>query len=279
LQTCIDKVEAADPSEADEVKRNLPCASCGESGRCLNAKRKELGPIIYDREILTKPRGSESTQFPDELLDPCMRPDQSLAPTYRKPFTFESEFKVVQAWDIAWSERAGGDWLVCMTGVVNVHSGRRMLIDIERWQQKTFPQQIKLMKDKWKQFDADLVVIESDAAQRVWKQQLDRTAMPVVSHYATEKRDFAVGVPSLVILLEGRKWEFPSRPNSYHSAEFEIFKAELAAFGWSDGKLEGVGEHDDTVMTWWHLNWGMSRFVQGTGNGDEYHRGVQSGVH
>ncbi len=37
--------------------------------------------------------------------------------------------------------------------------------------------------------------------------------------------------------------------------------AEFEAFGWNDGKLEGVGEHDDTVMCFWHLNWAIDKLV------------------
>jgi hypothetical protein len=52
--------------------------------------------------------------------------------------------------------------------------------------------------------------------------------------------------------------------------------SELEAFGWVDGKLEGVGEHDDTVMALWHLKWGIDTMVVGPVP-LETHVGVQQG--
>ncbi len=101
------------------------------------------------------------------------------------------------------------------------------------------------------------------------------TAVPVLAHGASGKTDFASGVPSLLLELEQEKWEFPYQRGSYHREEMDVFLGELEAFGWNDGKLQGVGEHDDTVMAWWHLSWALGR-LQMTGRSAK-HRGIQSG--
>ena len=278
LQTCIDTIEAAPPEKQVEVKYELPCQVCPENTSCLNAKRKELGSLMYDREILTRPRSSESSLFPRELFEPLLSRTECCVPFWHKPFSLEHEYAVVQAWDLAWSEKIGGDWLVCMTAYVHKVTGRRHLLDIERWQRKTFAEQIKLIEAKWGVYAADLVVIEGDAAQKIWKQEVARnTAVPVLSHDAGgEKHNLAVGVPGLLILLENRKWEFPYAPG-YHREEVDTFLTEAEAFGWVDGHLQGVGEHDDTVMCFWHLNWGIDRFL-GMGTG-EHRRGTQDGTY
>lgn len=278
LQSCIDTVESAPVDQQAEVKFNLPCMSCPERGRCLNAKRKEIGSLMYSREILTHPRTSDSSLFPRDLFAPLMIRNESFVPFWRKPFGVEHEYAVVQAWDIAWSEKTGGDWLVCMSGYVHRESGRRRLLDISRWQKKSFAEQIGLIQSQHRAFGADMVVIEGDAAQAVWKQQVATTTdVPVVKHFASDgKQDLANGVPGLLILLENRKWEFPEGPEgSYHRGNLDVFLDEAEAFGWVDGKLQGIGEHDDTVMGWWHLNWGMRRFVND--GSEEFHRGVQPG--
>lgn len=261
LQECIDIVEAAPPEEKSKVKFDLPCSECPEASRCLNSKRKELGPLLYDREILTKPRSQESTLFGMELFEPLLHKDQSFVPYWHKPFSLEHKYAVVQAWDLAWSEKIGGDYLVCMTASVHLDSGQRRLLDLQRWQRITFDEQVKLIEAKWQAFNADAVIIESDAAQSIWSKHIGRnTAVPVKPHSAGGKRDLSSGVPSLLIQLENRKWEFPYEQGSLRHDEMENFLAELEAFGWVDGKLEGVGEHDDTVMCWWHLNYGLSLF-------------------
>jgi hypothetical protein len=276
LQECIDTVEAAPPELQSQVKFDLPCKTCAEKEGCLNAKRKELGPLMYDREILTSPRSSESSLFPLEMFKPMLMRDQNCVPYWHKPFSVESEYAVVQAWDLAWSEKIGGDWLVCMTAYVHRVTGRRHLLDVQRWQRLTFPAQCALIEARWEAYKSDLVVIEGDAAQQIWRQHMTATtSVPVLSHSSGSKGDLAAGVPGLLILLENRKWEFPYA-QGYHREEIDTWLSEMEAFGWVDGKLQGVGEHDDTVMCFWHLNWGIDKYLA-MGTGEQY-RGMQDGA-
>ena len=280
LQACIDEVEAAPPDRRGQVKAELPCKTCTENSRCLNSKRKELGPLMYDREILTKPRSSESSLFPMELFEPLLARDQVLVPHWLKPFGDEERYAVAQAWDLAWSERIGGDFLVCETAYLDRATGRRHMLDIERWQQVSFDEQIQLIATKWNLYKADLVVIEDDAAQAIWSKHVGRnTAVPVLPHGASGKTDMASGVPGLILMLETRRWEFPYGDQaSYHRDEMDVFLAECEAFGWSDGKLQGVGEHDDTVMCWWHLNWALDRLQAAESGRTEIRRNVVPGA-
>lgn len=274
LQECIDEVEAADVKDQAKVKFNLPCADCDKSSACLNAKRKELGPLLYDREIITKPRSSESSLFPMELMQPMLWPELSLVPYWHKPFSMEHHYRVVQAWDLAWSEKIGGDYLVSMTASIDLRTGQRRLLDLQRWTKISFEDQINLIEAKWQIYQADLVVIESDAAQSIWTQKVKTTtAVPVVPHSAGGKTDLASGIPSLLIMLENEKWEFPYQVGSDKHDEMQNFMAEMEAFGWVDGKLQGVGEHDDTVMCWYHLNWGLTKFALSPGGSTNQHHG------
>jgi hypothetical protein len=83
----------------------------------------------------------------------------------------------------------------------------------------------------------------------------------VVPHSASEKKDLQMGVPGLLIQFQNRKWEFPYKAGSWLFEEMENFLGELEAFGWSEGKLQGVGEHDDTVMCFWHLSWAIDTML------------------
>lgn len=281
LQQCIDEVEAAPLEKQAEVKFNLPCQDCEKSSACLNAKRKELGPLLYDREILTNPRSSESSLFPMELFEPLLHEDLALVPYWYPPFSLEHVFKVVTAWDLAWSEKIGGDYLVSMTGCIDLRTGQRRLLDIQRWQRISFDDQVKMIELKWGVYNADMVVIESDAAQKIWSQHIGKnTSVPVIEHSAAEKRDLALGVPGLLIQLENKKWEFPNMPGSLRHEEVENFLAEIEAFGWVDGALQGIGEHDDTVMCWYHLSWGLDKYAKAMvrGGATEQSRGVVPGA-
>jgi hypothetical protein len=277
LDSCIELVEGAPPDQQGTVKANLPCHTCPEKSRCLNAKRKDIGSLMFDREILTRPRASESTFFPRELMEPMLNKASALQMTYRKPEGLETSYAVGQAWDLAWSERTGGDYLVCMTAVVDLARGVSRLLQIERWQKVPFDEQCKLIEHKWRQYGAQFVVIESDAAQTIWAQHVAATTpVPVIRHDSSGKRDLAHGVPSMLIQFQNRKWEFPYTEGSWCQEEVDNLLTELEAFGWVNGKLEGVGEHDDTVMCLWHLNWAIQRLLLGAAP-QEGHAGMVAG--
>jgi len=264
-QECIDIVLAAPPEDRTVVKFGLPCDTCELASACLNAKRKVMGPLLYDREIQTVPRSSESSMFPRELFEPDMLRDEEFLRYYVKPYSFEDRFAVASAWDIAWSERSGGDWMVKMTAVLDRETGKRKLIDILRVQKLSFKQQVELVQDEWRKYHDDAVVMEADAAQKVWGQYIgETTAVPIMRHEAGAsqedggKRDLTTGVPSLIMQLEAHRWQWPNQRGTFHNENMEVFLSEAENFGWVDGKLEGVGEHDDTVMAWYHLQWVMN---------------------
>lgn len=276
LDACIDTVEAAPPEHQAEVRRNLPCASCPENTRCLNAKRLEIGPLLFDREIQTSPRASESSLFPRDLMAPMLDPDQSCLPHYRKPEGLEDRYVVVSGWDMAWSEKVGGDYLVKITGIGDRVTGRKRVIDIERHQRMPYPQQCRLVEEHHYRYVTDLDVIEGDAMQVIYRQSLaEYTDVPVMSHNAAgAKRDLHVGVPGMLIEFTNRRWTFPHRPGGRGYDDIETLLSEFEAFGYQDGKLEGAGEHDDCVMAFWHLWWGMRLML---GHTDELSTGLQEG--
>lgn len=260
---------------ADEWE--LPCASteaaCPDAQRCLIAKRKEVGALMFDRELLTTPRASSSSLFPLERHGPCHNPDTSLVPNFRSG---GERFAVCNGWDIAWSERTGGDWLAKITSAVDRATGKKKMLDVSRWQALTFRQQVGLIRQEHISYNCDLTVIEEAGAQSIWVQEAgheeeldfvdDRGEellgelkdIRVVGHGASDKRDFAKGVPGLILDLDAKRWEFPFLEGSYHHDEMLNFIIELEAFGWNEDRLEGVGEHDDTVMAWWHNDWGLN---------------------
>lgn len=272
LPECVARVDAAAPDARHQVRMGLPCDQggpnpepgvddCPAAGRCLTAKRKAMGSLLFDRENLTRPRSSASSMFPRELWEPCLDRHDDLVPHYNKPFGHSMRLGVASAWDVAWSERTGGDYVVKMTGVIDRETGKRRIVDILRVKGLTFAQQKELTVAEWRKYHDDVVVVESNAAQVLYAQELERTPVPVLRHPMQKKGDLEKGIPRLVVQLEARKWELPYRDGGFHHEHAEVFLAECEAFGWNNGKLEGVGEHDDTVAAWHHLAWALDRLV------------------
>jgi len=255
---------------------SLPCEECSEQSGCLVAKRKEVGPLMFDQEFLTTPRSSASSIFPRERTKKMLRADLSFLTSFTPDQP--GRFAIVNGWDIAWSERTGGDYLAKISTYYDRATRKRRFLDISRWQALTFRQQVELIRQEHRLYSANLSVIEEAGAQSVWTQEVkatgaevhdERTAelmaalseVKVLGHEASDKRSLAKGVPSLLLDLEREAWELPFQEGTYHHEEAENFLVELEAFGWNDDKLEGVGEHDDTVMAWWHNSWGLEQHV------------------
>jgi len=84
------------------------------------------------------------------------------------------------------------------------------------------------------------------------------------------KNDLEKGVPSLRPLLENKKWRCPQGDtNSVEKAR--IWIGEMNAFSWINGKVQGVGSHDDTVMAAWIAEQAVRRggFSASFGNGED----------
>jgi len=276
LQECIDQVEAASPESKKQVVRDLPCPECPMNTGCLTAKRKELGPVLYDREIQTRPRSQESTLFPFDLFAPMLNPDLSMVPHWRKTNGVEQYEIVVSGWDLAWSEKVGGDHLVRVTALHDLRTHKNRLLNVQRFPQGLrYTEQCELIKSEWRRYEDDLVVIETDAAQVIWAQQLEQSSqVPVFRHTAGDKANLRIGVPGLLIDFDNERWEFPYNEHGNGFDTMLSLLAEFEAFGWTDGKLEGVGEHDDMVMAFWHCSHGLKLM---TGMADEFRSGNQDG--
>jgi hypothetical protein len=81
-----------------------------------------------------------------------------------------------------------------------------------------------------------------------------------------EKTNLAEGVPAIKLSLLNDLWIVPS--GDAESAEFAAtWQSEMAAMGWADGKLQGVSEHDDTVMMFWFLERAVRLVEEWVGRG------------
>jgi hypothetical protein len=67
--------------------------------------------------------------------------------------------------------------------------------------------------------------------------------------YSASKNALDQGVPALRMLFENGKIKIPWAPETRDIVQEWV--TELQAFGWAEGKLQGVGAHDDTVIAQW----------------------------
>jgi hypothetical protein len=218
--------------------------------KALKHKLKEIGSVAFTREILCNPISDDISIFPSYLFPPlydetfCMRPSQDKIR--------EMGLSVYAGVDIALSASVGADYFVIF--VIGVDDkGNHYLLDIIRAKGKPFHWQLAKIEWACQRYLVDLCHIESNQAQRVWPDEMKRTTdAPVKEFHTTAQNKYPLdkGIPGLRILLENLKVIIP-RGDAYSIEVTDNWMTECQAFGFVDGKLEGIGAHDDTVMGWW----------------------------
>jgi hypothetical protein len=233
----------------------------------LAITKREMGSSLrFSREYLCEPISDEASLFPAYLFD---------APGIKQPYMLglpashwkQLGMETYMGVDLAMSTSAGADFLVCFVMAVD-HNGDRYIADIVRRKGLGFQAQIDLITQVSARYDCNLVFCEANQYQRVVSDEIVRTSdTPIKAFYTTGKRKTTAsrlgmsqtysanksaldqGVPNLRMLLENGKLRLPWHPDTRPAVQNWI--GEMQAFGWADGKLQGVGSHDDTVMAMW----------------------------
>ena len=236
----------------------------------LMAKKAELKSAArFAREFLCQPLSDEASLFPGRLFT---------APGIFQPYRLglpasywdQLGYPRYTGVDIALSAEVGADYFVIFTIAVD-QQGNYWLANIRREKGLPFYRQIEMIKEEYALMQPDMVHIEANQAQRVWSDELIRTTnIPVRRFFTTgiggaqpkqawrrgatsiavNKHHIDRGVPGMRMHLEHGKWRIP-RGDEKSIELTDIWIGEMGMMGWVDGKVQSVGEHDDTVMSCW----------------------------
>ena len=246
-----------DPENCDEDCDNCRIFQAGNG--CLRQKKNEIGSIAYDKEQLCNPRSNISSLFPSWLMK------QNYADSAVIVDSYAGEWSVVTGWDIARSEKVGADYLVGFTIGYDHGSKVRTVLNITREKGISFKKQIDLIAAHYSKYQDKYIIIEADMNQDLWVEMGKERypGLPVFSHYTRGiKRDLQNGVPSLLVPLENKLYRIP-RGDQRSREMTDIWMGEALSFGWENDKLEGVGEHDDTIIAWWKAEIGIKKLSSG----------------
>ena len=235
----------------------------------LDRKKKTLGSSLrWSREYLCRPISDEASLFPTALFDqPGTKQPYSLGnPAFWKDRGFECFIGV----DLALSATAKGDYFVIMVLAID-RNGDRYVADIIRRKGLGYQDQVDIIIDAAKRYDAGMVFVEANQYQRVITDMVVRSSdVPIKAfyttgrgghssvstqrrgmnqHYSANKNALDQGIPGLRMLLENGKLKLPWSIESRD--QINVLIGEMQAFGWAEGKMQGVGAHDDCVMALW----------------------------
>jgi hypothetical protein len=239
----------------------------------LAAKREEIGSIRFTREFLAEPIADDMSLFPGSLFrgEPTEQPTLTLGMPYK--FWKDMGVQIFMGVDFAMSSTVQADYTVIFTMGLD-SQGNRWIIDIQRERGMAYQDQLSLINKIGKQYQAGLIFLESNQMQRIFGDELIRTTDLPVKKFVTgvQKNSLDKGVPSLRVLLENKKFRIPR--GDRHSVEMtDIWINEMRSFTWADGKLQGVGAHDDLVMACWICDQAVKQGAFGFSFGDDDERG------
>lgn len=217
----------------------------------LKKKRMEIGSVSFAREIMCEPITDDISIFPQYLFPPLFDPTLRLRPTRAE--VRERGWTTYIGVDLALSANVGADFTVLFV-IAKDSQGNRYVVDIVRSKGLSFRKQLELITRVAHRYDPSLIFIEANLFQRIYSDEMRRTSdlpvKPFVTH-ATNKNPLDKGIPSLRVLLENEKYVIPRADDPHTMEMVDTWIGEATQFGFVDGKLQGIGEHDDTVMAWW----------------------------
>lgn len=234
-------------------------------------KRTEIGSIRFTREFLCDPISDDMSLFPEKLFRGQDVEVMNVA--LGMPAKFWNQLGVTKRYigvDFALSSSTSADYTAIF--VLGLDSlGNRWVIDIQQHRGLSYSEQVSLINAVGRRYRPEVIYLEANQMQRIFGDELIRsTDLPIAKFYTTgqgsakarrkkipggntvsqNKNSLEGGVPALRVLLENRKFRIP-RGDERSVDMTERWVQEMKAFTWADGKLQGVGAHDDLVMACW----------------------------
>lgn len=240
------------------------------SREALQVRKQVLGSSMrWAREYLCQPITDDASLFPAHLFE-----QPGVKQTYRLglegKYWYDQGFSTYMGVDLALSASSGADYFCAFVIAIEPETGDRWVVDIVRRKGMGYQQQVDTIVGLSKLYDCNFVFCEANQYQRVISDMVVRQSdVPIKAFYTTgraknqattERRGMSGtysanknaldrGVPGLRMLLENQKLKIPWAQESQEVVE--IWMREMQAFGFQNGKLQGVGAHDDTVMAFW----------------------------
>lgn len=233
-------------------------------------KRILANELRWSREYLCQPISDDSSLFPSWLFEQA---------GIKQPYALGLDgrhwqaqgFRCFVGVDLAISASAKADWFVIFILAVCPVSGDIWVVDILRRQGIGYQEQVDSIVSAAQAYDADFVFCEANQYQRVITDMVVRTSnVPIKAFYTTGRADSKQatnqrkgmagqysanknaldrGVPALRMLLENRKLRIPWDESTRERVQ--LWLTEMNQYSFVEGKLQGVGAHDDTVLAFW----------------------------
>jgi hypothetical protein len=216
----------------------------------LQMRKAEIGSTRFGREYLVQPISDDSSLFPEKILNHCFDYEFEMPDFLTKED--REELQVFTGVDLAISSNVGADYTVIFTIGLD-RMGNRWILDIRRKRGLGFTEQLREINNVYRIYRPSRIYVEDNAFQRIFRDELVRRSdLPIEGFTTTARKKHSLedGIPSLQILFENRKFVIPRKTQRDREITDQLI-SELKCFSFVNGKLQGLGNHDDMVMALW----------------------------
>ena len=245
---------------AYDVKRYPAINQAGEAlwpGRWdkdkLEQRKLEIGSSKFTREYLCIPISTNTMLFDPEHVEACKDRDAILTSTRTS-----DDLRYFIGYDPAIS--ANGDWTV-MTVLEVDDDMNKKIVQIFRAQGLDFREHIMHIMDLCRRYQPETVMIETNTFAKAFAMELKNISDFPVKEFTMSRKKKQEIILNLQMNIDNHKIIFPYGNEESITVCRQLIQ-ELEAFGINhNGKIEGVGAHDDMVISLALANHATKKFT------------------
>ena len=206
----------------------------------LMARKAEVGSLMFTREYMCVPISTGTSLFNPEYLDHAKNKDLVLKPMRREGYKYFVGVDPAISTD--------GDYNV-ITVIEMDENENKSVIYVDRAKNVEFRENIQKVQMIGKIFRPEVILFETNTFAKSFTQELRQVADLNVHDFNTTRRKKQEIILNLQMTLENKKMNFPYG-NEESRRVTSVLVEELSMFAITDkGKFEGIGAHDDMVMS------------------------------
>ena len=208
----------------------------------LMQRKAEIGSLKFTREYLCVPISTGTSLFNPEFIENCKNKEYVLKLGNRK----DKGFKYYVGVDPAIS--TDGDYNVITVLEVD-DEANKTIVHVDRAKNVEFRENIEKIRLIGKIFQPEVVLYETNTFAKAFTQELRSISDLNIKDFDTTRKKKQEIILNLQMNIENGKFNFPYGDNSSRRLT-NLLIEELSMFSITDsGRFEGVGAHDDLVMS------------------------------
>ena len=206
----------------------------------LMARKAEVGSLMFTREYMCVPISTGTSLFNPEYLDGAKNKDLVLKPMRREGYKYFVGVDPAISTD--------GDYNVITVLEVDENENKS-IVYIDRAKNVEFRENINKVKLIGQIFRPEAILFETNTFAKSFTQELRQVADLNVHDFNTTRRKKQEIILNLQMTLENQKMNFPYGNEESRRVTSTLVE-ELSMFAITErGKFEGIGAHDDMVMS------------------------------